>query len=240
MPSLFVFTAGNTEAQQHLQLSIKSSLPPETVLGNFDGSAHPHLLEIQNQAGGFYAWGATPGLQNEARGERMKEGDSVLCVYGNTYRYAARVVATFRNANCARAIWGTDADGRTWEYMYFLTKPVEVTRPVMDLAEELSERYLGFTRIGDEKVERLVRRYGSLDAFVDRQLVRREAAYLLLRSNVDSKWRDEEANSYHYGTNVPNYTKLVAGTEFLLDRRFPEGVRVIGRGTGREALQTHI
>jgi hypothetical protein len=95
MPNLFVFTAGNPEAQANLEKSGQ----------------------------GFYAWGATPGPQNEANWNQMATGDWVLCVYGNAYRYVAQILAKFRNARFAKKIWGSDTEGDTWEYMYFLTKP---------------------------------------------------------------------------------------------------------------------
>jgi hypothetical protein len=160
----------------------------------------------------------------------MALGDWVLGVYGNTYRYVAQVLGKFRNAEAARAIWGVDENGNTWEFMYFLTKPLAVNRPVAALADELNQAYLGFSRIADDKVERLIRTYGSLDAFVNQRLVTTAPVYLLLRSNIGSKWQDEDAGSYHYGTTVPNYTKLAPGVEFVLDRKFPEGVRIIGQG----------
>src|SRR5262249_23377107 len=152
----------------------------------------------------------TRGPQNEARWNRMAIGDWVLCVHGNTYRYAAQVFGKFKNATCAKAIWGVDADGNTWEYLYFLSKPVVLNRTVAELGAELNQGYQGFTRIGDEKVERLIKTYGALQAFVDERLVNAPSIYLLLRSNAGSKWQDQDAESYHYGTTDPNYTKLVS------------------------------
>src|SRR5947208_5587468 len=113
MPNLFVFTAGNPEAQEHLEQSIKNPVPSEKVLSSFHAEDHARLGEIQAKASGFYAWGATPGPQNEARWSRMEVGDWVLGVHGNKYRYAAQVLGKFKNAKCARAIWGVDAEGST-------------------------------------------------------------------------------------------------------------------------------
>jgi EVE domain-containing protein len=232
MPNLFVFTAGNPEARAHLSQSIESPIPASMVLDSFEESLRPALLEIQEKAQGFYAWGAVPGSQNEGRWKRMAVGDSVLCVYDNTYRYSGKVLAKFQNRKFAEAVWGRDGEGQTWEYMYFLTKPLQIECKVSDLAEDLSQRYLGFTKISDDRVDRLERTYGSLDAFVEARLQSIGApAYLLLRSNLESKWKDEEASSYHYGTTVPNYTKIVPGAEFLLDRRTPTGTQIVAHGT---------
>lgn len=231
MSSLFVFTAGSAEAQAHLDQSIRRSIPAETVFAAFSPDQQQTLEAIQRDGEGFYAWVAAPGPQNESRWERMAVGDWVLCVYGGTYRYVARVLGKLRSPAFASAVWGKDPDGQTWEYVYFLTKPTEVNAPVAKLGEDLNEDYRGFTRISDAKAAGLIQRYGSLEDFMSTRLTRSEPGpYLLLRSNVGSKWQDEEAASYHYGTTVPNYTKLVPGTPFLLDRKFPEGTRIIGRG----------
>lgn len=56
------------------------------------------------------------------------------------------------------------------------------------------------------------------------------SAFLLLRSNEASIWRDEDAKAYHFGRTVPNYTKIVAGAQFILDRRFSDGAKLIGFG----------
>lgn len=55
-------------------------------------------------------------------------------------------------------------------------------------------------------------------------------SYVLIRSNVDSPWKDDEGKSYHYGNNVPNYKSIKPGTHFLMDRRFPDGKKIIARG----------
>jgi MoxR-like ATPase len=56
------------------------------------------------------------------------------------------------------------------------------------------------------------------------------APYLLLRMNVESPWKDEEGRSCHYGTTVPNWKSVIPGAQFLIDRRFPEGKKIIATG----------
>ncbi len=62
------------------------------------------------------------------------------------------------------------------------------------------------------------------------QGVNGDAPYLLLRSNVESPWEDEEGRAYHYGSTVANHKVVAAGAHFLVDRRFPEGKKIVGRG----------
>src|SRR5215212_562122 len=141
MPQIFVFTAGNPEARQHLLDSIQNPIEYETV---FDGFAEPHhdeLERIHEEGNGCYAWGALPGPGNRRTWEAMDRGDRVLCVYDNTYRYAARVLAKYDNPDLASSVWGKGEGGKTWQYMYFLTEPREINRHVSELAGYLNASY---------------------------------------------------------------------------------------------------
>ena len=65
MPSrIFVFTARNPKAQRNLVISIKNPIDEEPVLDSFGFAYRDDLERIQEEGGGFYAWGAVPGLRN--------------------------------------------------------------------------------------------------------------------------------------------------------------------------------
>ena len=119
---------------------------------------------------GFYAWGAVPGEGNQRNWDYMNPGDCVLCVYGNTYHYAARVLDKYDNRRLAERIWSTNDEGKTWQYMYFLSKPVDVGGHVAEAADYLNRAYLGFTRISPEKVDAILDDFGSVDVFIHQVL----------------------------------------------------------------------
>jgi hypothetical protein len=96
----------------------------------------------------------------------MQRGDYVLCVYDNTYHYVARALAKYENEMFARRVWGEDENGKTWKYMYFLTKPLKVSRHVSELADYLNAEYRGFTRISDVKLDEIAEAYETIDAFI--------------------------------------------------------------------------
>ena len=98
--------------------------------------------------------------------EQMERGDFVLCVYDNAYHYVARVLARYDNPECAEAIWGTNDEGRTWRYMYLLTKPVEVDQPLHEFEGYLNSTYRGFTRIADARLTEIEEDYESIEEFV--------------------------------------------------------------------------
>jgi hypothetical protein len=104
MAQIFVFTAGNSEAKQHLARSIESSIDEETVFGRFASSYREKLSHVREMGHGFYAWGAIPGLRNLPTWEAMERGDYILCVYNGTYHYVARVIAKHENRQFAKRV----------------------------------------------------------------------------------------------------------------------------------------
>ncbi len=172
MLQIFVFTAGNPEARQHLADSIQNPIddPRTKVFDNFDEPHHEELARIKEEGRGFYAWGAVPGIRNIPTWEQMERGDFVLCVYDNAYRYAARVLAKYDNPECAQAVWGTNDKGQTWRYMYFLTEPIEVYQPLYEFEGYLNSSYRGFTRIANTRLEEIEKDYGSIEEFIKETL----------------------------------------------------------------------
>lgn len=171
MADIFVFTAGEPAARSHLDDSIKNPVSPDIIFNNFEPVYHEQLQTIQKKGEGFFAWGAVPGLQNIRRWEAMNTGDYALCVYGNRYRYIARVIGKFNNRRAAEAIWGTDPNGNTWQYMYFLTKPITISILVSDLSQYLNNGYMGFTKISEQRLQNIINQFKSLDNFIKQKIV---------------------------------------------------------------------
>lgn len=170
-PQIFIFTAGNADAQAHLADSIEAPINLDRALRTFASEAEPDLRRIHDSANGLYAWGAVPGQQNTQRWNLMKVGDWALCVYDSTYRYVAQVLAKFDNETFARDVWGVDPQGRTWNLMYFLTKPQRISIPVATLADTLNAGYMGFTKISDEKLELIAADFGSVQRFIETRML---------------------------------------------------------------------
>ena len=63
----------------------------------------------------------------------MEEGDYVLAYYKGAYHYISTLLAKYNEPELARSIWEDDADEETdrdtWQYLYFLTKPVKINAP---------------------------------------------------------------------------------------------------------------
>jgi 5-methylcytosine-specific restriction endonuclease McrA len=170
MRQIFVFTAGNPEARQHLVDSIQNPVDDEKVFDNFDESHHEELKRIREEAGRFYAWGAVWGMRNVPYWAQMERDDFVLCVYDGTYHYVARLLAKYDNPECAEAIWGTNDEGQTWRYRYFLTRPIKIYQPVYEYEGYLHSTYRGFTRIANTRLEEIEEDYGSIEGFIKETL----------------------------------------------------------------------
>jgi hypothetical protein len=82
------------------------------------------------------------------------------------HRYVARILALYDNPECAEAIWGTNESGQTWQYMYFLTEPIEVYQPLYEFEGYLHEKYQGFTRISDARLEEIEEDFGSIEELI--------------------------------------------------------------------------
>lgn len=240
---IFIFTAGNADARDHLHTTIENSIDLDRTLELFPSENHDEIQKI-HQEHELYAWGAVPGIQNTGRWNKLEIGDWMLCTYDNTYHWVARVLAKYDNEKFARAIWGDNGNDKTWQYMYFLSKPQKIEVPVSEYKGVLNAQYQGFTRIGDERLANIISEYGSVDNFIKNSFIERknvlsdEDTYAIVRSNEGTKWGDEEGAIYRFGSTVPNYTRLVEGTRVVVDSRIDGEVKLVGYGTLSKAVKS--
>lgn len=245
--NIFAFTAGDPEARKHLDVSITRPVDIERVRQNI-GPDHLPALEEINKAEGLYAWGAVPGKMNNSYYPTLEVGDWMLCVFGAKYRFVARVIHKLESVNLARELWGQTDDGKTWQYMFFLSKPTPVDVPLSALTAYLPRQFFGFARVGDENNSKILADFGSLDHFIRARLLNTAEpaaktepgepnlltsspnTYLLLRSNSDNAWGDQDGQAYRFGSNVPNHKKLLGGAWIIVDRKSKGGAEIFGFG----------
>ncbi|MEV7359420.1 HNH endonuclease [Kitasatospora sp. NPDC091276] len=88
-------------------------------------------------------WGSTPTSQtNNEKVRALRDrriGDSVLFYTGNSFIARATVIQLFTSPVIARAVWGSDEDGKTWEHIMALDDFEEFSQPVpaLDVLAEL-------------------------------------------------------------------------------------------------------
>ena len=167
MSNLFVITASNPGAMQHVEDTIKNPILADKVERHFAGSELAEVKSIGLKHG-YYAWGAMPGPGNVSTWNRLQIGDHILVYQKKKYTYYTRVLFKARNREFALENWGEDSAGKTWEYMYLLEPPTRFATAVATsiLAEYLPTTYMGFQRISDEKTSNIVSGHGSLEAYL--------------------------------------------------------------------------
>jgi MoxR-like ATPase len=224
---IFVVTASNSDARRHIELSVENPVDTALLVNHFDDVTQKEV-DLRSSDGKLYAWGALPGKNNLRNWSAMRPGDFVLVYQEGIYTYWSRVISTHRNPSFAKALWGTIGEGETWELMYFLEKPIKSHCVASGLADYLPARYMGFTAITSSRVGRIEAEFGSTESFIAQKIEQSPETCLIVRSNVNSDWQDEDGRSLHYGNTVPNFTAMTPGVRILIDRRFPEGKRIIG------------
>jgi len=164
--NIFVFTAGIQAAQDHLKDTVENAIDPEIIQKYLTANDFESLKKKCNNE--FYCWGAVPGISNVRNWDKIYEGDKILSYWGKSYHHLATIIFKTRNYDLAKELWGSDPEGKTWEYIYFFKKPQKFTKPLPaeDSAEYLQRSYMGFAKIRDDKTKRIQDEFGSLESFL--------------------------------------------------------------------------
>ena len=168
-PNIFIFTAGDKNARKHLDDSIKNSVDSKLIFKELEGKT---IAKIKSSDGNFFAWGAVYGINNYKNWKKMKKGDYILCVYDSKYRYVSKILKTIYNTKLAESIWGLNDKGKTWEYMYFMEKPIMTEIDLKSIPSKyLHPRYLGFTSISKDRIDSIDKDFDSIQGFIDYYLL---------------------------------------------------------------------
>ncbi|MDP8269735.1 MAG: hypothetical protein P9L97_13535 [Candidatus Tenebribacter davisii] len=162
MRKIFVFPASNHEAQVHLKATIINPISKEIIKSNLKPDDMKVLDELH--INDYYAWGATPGPSNKRNWIKMEKDDEVLTYFNKKYHYYSTVLYKIHNENLARELWGELRDGKTWEYIYFLSHPKKFEKPLTSesFSDYLPKIFQGFSKVKDDKTEKIIRKYGSV------------------------------------------------------------------------------
>lgn len=143
----------------------------DTVADGLDPTAYDEIPDFDQDR--VSVWGVVGG--NQSHWEQMEPGDIVL-FYTKTkvYTHIGRVIETQENRELAEKIWTTYDEGRRvqdldepWPYIFYLTDIEEVNIPSPDFHPDIgwnSYYPQSFTRVIDDRRQRLISKYGSLAA----------------------------------------------------------------------------
>lgn len=121
---------GDPDAQAHYVDTIKNPVKASRIL--------PFLtLEQKTQfslrtGDSVAVWGVTPGAGgvNKRKWERL-EPNNIALLYRNRKIFSqGRISLCIHNRDLALELWNTNANGETWEYIYFLDELQEIEIPI--------------------------------------------------------------------------------------------------------------
>ena len=166
--NIFVFTASARAAQDHLDDSVKEPIDVNIIERNLDEAELKNIPKILYDQG-FYAWGAVPGQRNTRTWSEIEPGDTVLIYYKKRIHFVSKIVYKTQNYDLARDVWGTDDEDKTWEHIYFFEKPFKLDSAILteNFDKYLHKTFQGFTKLSDERIEKIIQDYGSIEVFLN-------------------------------------------------------------------------
>jgi len=164
-PRVVLQPSGGRAALKHFSATILHSVSV--------GSLRDHLADQELGAlirlfptGETRIWGVTPGDggRNKRKWEKIEPGDvAAFCGHGEVFSHAT-IRYKLHSPTLARALWGQDSDGQTWEYVYFVGEPLNHSIRYERLAEALGFSrdfvVLGFTVLNPEQSAVLINQFG--------------------------------------------------------------------------------
>jgi hypothetical protein len=165
MKNILVFCAGNQKARANFNASILHAVQKEAVLSSFPTERREKLLELQDRAGGFFAWGLGTTKRASYFWKKLSAGDVVLGFFEFHYRVVSQLAGKAESAALAQKLW---ANG-DWSRILFLTKPALAKINAKDVCPPLCSTYRGTTRISDERIAAILSEYGSIPKFLEQK-----------------------------------------------------------------------
>ncbi|HXR49620.1 MAG TPA: hypothetical protein VN778_01180 [Verrucomicrobiae bacterium] len=163
---IFVTVAsGGHNTEQHYQDTIKSQRTVDEV-AQFLSSETVEELKKYTHNRPYAVWGAVTGLGNTRTWQTMERGDYVIVYRSKHIIGVAEVAYKIHSPQLAKYFWGEDAEGRTWEYVYFLTNFMETNVEQSKLNQYLGYvshyTFQGFSAVDQKKTDALLAGYGDL------------------------------------------------------------------------------
>jgi hypothetical protein len=159
----------NHEAVVHYEETIRAKVNPERI--------HRHISsELRRQLDHVFSghpiavWGSRDTSANRAKFQKMRPGDEILIVEGDTIKLLGKIAATTVNPALSRELWrnlrGQGSEG--WDLIYFIANPIEIDLAFVEfcrlLGYEDNYQLRGFTSVGPDRLKDFYDRYDDLYA----------------------------------------------------------------------------
>ena len=207
MTQVIVQPAGNAGGREHYEDTIANPVDLGRITPNLDEATGRKVLARFGKP--VAVWGVTSGGNdtNAAKWQRIQEGDVALFLQKGRAVARGTVAMKLRSATLAKALWGVDENGHTWEWMYFLepVENVDISYEALNQAAgyEAANRFQGFNVIAPDRSAGILRLLGQEPS-------RAEKYFILAQKRQDSTYSDDvEGERYHFDGDVPGRLKLL-------------------------------
>ncbi len=170
---LLYIPPGNFEAKVHYEDTIKKKVAPDRIFNLVDSNLRYNLKYIFGDKL-ITVWGSRDTPQNRSKFERMKPGDDLLIVEGDTIKLLGKIAAKTVNQRLSRELWknlkGKTTDG--WDLIYFIANPLQIDLPFSEFNKlfdyKPNYKLQGFTGISGNKLKGFYLKYDDLYSVLQR------------------------------------------------------------------------
>lgn len=162
---------GDSVAKEHFVDTIKIPVPKSRI--------YPLLNQKQRKLFDIYCgeeaavWGVTEGKkgQNKTKWQKLRTGDIALLYANKRIFNKGKITLCIHNEELARDLWSGNAEGKTWEYIYFLDELQEINLPILNFNKTLGYKpsYIiqGFNVLESEKADLIASLLGENEQTLD-------------------------------------------------------------------------
>lgn len=138
MTRVLLQPAGNSDGLRHYEETVAQPVGLDR-LKNFVGEKDWTTLREVYGSEGVPVWGVARRKSSDVSKAwaQVSEGDIALFAGNNQVFSAATVTHKVHSADLAKNLWGTNSDGETWEYIYFLAEVRPLDIPYQVLAKAI-------------------------------------------------------------------------------------------------------
>jgi hypothetical protein len=157
----------NLEAMVHFEDTIQKKVAPDLIYSSVEPELKRRLQTIFG-AKPIAVWGSNNSPVNRRKFDRMKDGDEVLIVKGDTVVLLGRVAGKTISRQLSEQLWKSlhGGEAEIWELVYFIANPREVGVPFSFVRELLGYasnfQLRGFTAVGPGALEAFYSVYDDL------------------------------------------------------------------------------
>ena len=200
---------GNFEAMSHYEDTIKKRVEQDRVFKFLDLNLKSKLKEIFGSRK-IAVWGSRNSKANRAHFEKMRIGDQILIIEGNTIKLLGIVAAKTINPDLSRELWRNlqNRGNEGWDLIYFIANPYEIELPFREfktLFKYNPDWYLrGFTSVSDQKLNEFYNKYDDLYSILYKikhgekpeQLKEEKIKYVPSLEEIDQILTDKELSEH--------------------------------------------